>query len=84
MEADEYDRRSEKTWVKLSPSDKVTILTFRWFIYLLKYFFINATLYFTKASIREELNLYKSNEMRVHEDSRQYTRYVAYLRNHIK
>ncbi|KAM3182904.1 hypothetical protein ACTXT7_011407 [Hymenolepis weldensis] len=48
IEADEYDRRSEKTWIKLTPSDK--------------------------ASIREELNLYKSNEMKVHEDSRQYTR----------
>ncbi|KAM7532955.1 hypothetical protein Aperf_G00000125129 [Anoplocephala perfoliata] len=49
IEADEYDRRSEKTWIKLTPSDK--------------------------ASIREELNLYKSNEMKVHEDSRQYTRF---------
>lgn len=49
LEADDYDRRSEKTWAKLTPSEK--------------------------ASIREELNLYKSNEMKVHEDSRQYTRY---------
>ncbi|VDN99384.1 unnamed protein product [Rodentolepis nana] len=49
IDADEYDRRSEKTWVKLTPSDK--------------------------ASIREELNLYKSNEMKVHEDSRQFTRF---------
>lgn len=48
IEADEYDRRSEKTWVKLTATDK--------------------------ALIREELNLYKSNEMKVHEDSRQYTR----------
>lgn len=49
IDADEYDRRSEKTWIKLTPSDK--------------------------ASIREELNLYKSNEMKVHEDSRHFTRF---------
>ncbi|KAL5965291.1 Phosphatase and actin regulator 4, partial [Taenia solium] len=53
IEADDYDRRSEKTWAKLTPSEKAS----------------------TNASIREELNLYKSNEMKVHEDSRQYTRF---------
>lgn len=35
-----------------------------------RYFF----LLFLKAAIRKELNEFKSKEMEVHEDSRQYTR----------
>ena len=48
-EVQNYDRRSEKPWTKLTPSDK--------------------------ASIRKELNEFKANEMEVHEESRQFTRF---------
>ncbi|XP_030909838.2 phosphatase and actin regulator 4 isoform X4 [Melopsittacus undulatus] len=48
-DAQDYDRRAEKPWTKLTPADK--------------------------AAIRKELNEFKSCEMEVHEDSKQFTRY---------
>ncbi|NWJ00260.1 PHAR4 regulator, partial [Crypturellus undulatus] len=47
-DAQDYDRRADKPWTKLTPADK--------------------------AAIRKELNEFKSCEMEVHEDSRQFTR----------
>uniref|UniRef100_A0A8V5HCC6 Phosphatase and actin regulator 4 n=1 Tax=Melopsittacus undulatus TaxID=13146 RepID=A0A8V5HCC6_MELUD len=49
-DAQDYDRRAEKPWTKLTPADK--------------------------AAIRKELNEFKSCEMEVHEDSKQFTRSV--------
>ncbi|CAL1288517.1 unnamed protein product [Larinioides sclopetarius] len=48
-QAQDYDRRADKPWTRLTPRDK--------------------------AAIRKELNEFKSMEMEVHEESRQYTRY---------
>ncbi|XP_054855162.1 phosphatase and actin regulator 4 isoform X2 [Eublepharis macularius] len=48
-DANDYDRRADKPWTKLTPADK--------------------------AAIRKELNEFKSSEMEVHEDSKQFTRY---------
>lgn len=48
-ETQDYDRRADKPWTRLTPKDK--------------------------AAIRKELNDYKENEMQVHEESRQYTRF---------
>ncbi|ESN99498.1 hypothetical protein HELRODRAFT_136611, partial [Helobdella robusta] len=48
-DVEEYDRRADKPWTRLTPRDK--------------------------AAIRKELNDYKSQEMEVHEMSRQFTRY---------
>lgn len=48
-EVEDYDRRADKPWTRLTPKDK--------------------------AMIRNELNLYKSTEMEVHEDSRHLTRF---------
>ncbi|XP_056422704.1 phosphatase and actin regulator 2 isoform X3 [Hyla sarda] len=45
----DYDRRADKPWARLTPSDK--------------------------AAIRKELNEFKSTEMEVHEESRQFTRF---------
>ncbi|PKU28796.1 phosphatase and actin regulator 4 isoform x3 [Limosa lapponica baueri] len=46
-DAQDYDRRADKPWTKLTPADK--------------------------AAIRKELNEFKSCEMEVHEDSKQFT-----------
>lgn len=48
-DAQDYDRRADKPWTKLTPGDK--------------------------AAIRKELNDFKGQEMEVHEDSKQYTRF---------
>ncbi|XP_010770706.1 phosphatase and actin regulator 2 isoform X4 [Notothenia coriiceps] len=48
-DAKDYDRRADKPWTRLTPSDK--------------------------AAIRKELNEFKSREMTVHEDSKQFTRF---------
>ncbi|XP_027516984.1 phosphatase and actin regulator 4 isoform X4 [Corapipo altera] len=48
-DAQDYDRRADKPWTKLTPADK--------------------------AAIRKELNEFKSSEMEVHEESKQFTRY---------
>ncbi|KAI9535584.1 hypothetical protein NQZ68_003138 [Dissostichus eleginoides] len=48
-DAKDYDRRADKPWTRLTPSDK--------------------------AAIRKELNEFKSREMAVHEDSKQFTRF---------
>ncbi|XP_077961087.1 phosphatase and actin regulator 2 isoform X4 [Gasterosteus aculeatus] len=48
-DAKDYDRRADKPWTRLTPSDK--------------------------AAIRAELNKFKSQEMKVHEDSKQFTRF---------
>ncbi|KAK5854204.1 hypothetical protein PBY51_015295 [Eleginops maclovinus] len=48
-DAKDYDRRADKPWTRLTPSDK--------------------------AAIRKELNEFKSREMEVHEDSKQFTRF---------
>ncbi|XP_053820821.1 phosphatase and actin regulator 4 isoform X2 [Vidua chalybeata] len=48
-DAQDYDRRADKPWTKLTPADK--------------------------AAIRKELNEFKSCEMEVHEESKQFTRY---------
>ncbi|XP_069080206.1 phosphatase and actin regulator 4 isoform X2 [Pleurodeles waltl] len=48
-DAQDYDRRADKPWTKLTPSDK--------------------------AAIRKELNEFKGQEMEVHEDSKQFTRF---------
>ncbi|KAI4812222.1 hypothetical protein KUCAC02_023627, partial [Chaenocephalus aceratus] len=50
-DAKDYDRRADKPWTRLTPSDK--------------------------AAIRKELNEFKSREMAVHEDSKQFTRYAS-------
>ncbi|OXB74241.1 UNVERIFIED_CONTAM: hypothetical protein H355_011693, partial [Colinus virginianus] len=46
-DAQDYDRRADKPWTKLTPADK--------------------------AAIRKELNEFKSCEMEVHEESKQFT-----------
>ncbi len=48
-EVEDYDRRADKPWTRLTPRDK--------------------------ALIRNELNLYKSTEMQVHEQSRHLIRF---------
>ncbi|XP_061452268.1 phosphatase and actin regulator 4 isoform X2 [Rhineura floridana] len=48
-DAQDYDRRADKPWTKLTPADK--------------------------AAIRKELNEFKSSEMEVHEESKQFTRF---------
>lgn len=48
-EVEDYDRRADKPWTRLTPRDK--------------------------ALIRNELNLYKSTEMEVHEESRHLIRF---------
>ncbi len=48
-EVEDYDRRADKPWTRLTPRDK--------------------------AMIRNELNLYKSTEMEVHEQSRHLIRF---------
>lgn len=48
-EVEDYDRRADKPWTRLTPKDK--------------------------AAIRNELNLYKSTEMEVHEESRHLIRF---------
>ncbi|KAK2194178.1 hypothetical protein NP493_2g20075 [Ridgeia piscesae] len=48
-DAEDYDRRGDKPWTRLTPKNK--------------------------AAIRKELNEFKSTEMEVHEDSRQFTRF---------
>jgi phosphatase and actin regulator 3 len=48
-EVEDYDRRADKPWTRLTPKDK--------------------------ALIRNELNLYKSTEMEVHEESRHLIRF---------
>jgi len=48
-DVEEYDRRGDKPWMRLTPRDK--------------------------AAIRKELNEFKSLEMEVHDESRQYTRF---------
>ncbi len=48
-EVEDYDRRADKPWTRLTPKDK--------------------------AAIRNELNLYKSTEMEVHEDSKHLIRF---------
>lgn len=48
-EVEDYDRRADKPWTRLTPKDK--------------------------AAIRNELNLYKSTEMEVHEESRHMIRF---------
>ncbi|XP_029541117.1 phosphatase and actin regulator 2 isoform X4 [Oncorhynchus nerka] len=48
-DAKDYDRRADKPWTRLTPSDK--------------------------AAIRKELNEFKSKEMEVHEESKQFTRF---------
>lgn len=48
-EVEDYDRRADKPWTRLTPRDK--------------------------AMIRNELNLYKSTEMEVHEESRHLIRF---------
>ncbi|CAB3994539.1 Hypothetical predicted protein, partial [Paramuricea clavata] len=49
FDTQEYDRRADKPWTRLTPQDK--------------------------AAIRKELNDFKSYEMEVHEESKQYTRF---------
>lgn len=48
-EVEDYDRRADKPWTRLTPKDK--------------------------AAIRNELNLFKSTEMEVHEESRHLIRF---------
>ena len=48
-EVEDYDRKADKPWTRLTPKDK--------------------------AAIRNELNLYKSTEMEVHEESRHLIRF---------
>ena len=48
-EVEDYDRRADKPWTRLTPKDK--------------------------AAIRNELNLYKSTEMEVHEESKHLIRF---------
>ncbi|NXY85891.1 PHAR2 regulator, partial [Alcedo cyanopectus] len=54
----DYDRRADKPWARLTPADKARG---KWSLE-------------ENASIRKELNEFKSTEMEVHEESRQFTR----------
>ncbi|KAK4823470.1 hypothetical protein QYF61_002517 [Mycteria americana] len=65
----DYDRRADKPWARLTPADKARG----------KYEIPSAlhTQQVTvEAAIRKELNEFKSTEMEVHEESRQFTRWV--------
>lgn len=91
-EAQDYDRRADKPWTKLTPADKVlatsafssTSRTSMCFMHLLtqsRLTFVTSSSSsnsscFIQAAIRKELNDYKSTEMEVHEESRIYTRYL--------
>ncbi|KAL0623599.1 Phosphatase and actin regulator 2, partial [Plecturocebus cupreus] len=54
----DYDRRADKPWARLTPADKARI----------------PVVFVLIAAIRKELNEFKSTEMEVHEESRQFTR----------
>ncbi|NXN10563.1 PHAR2 regulator, partial [Indicator maculatus] len=58
----DYDRRADKPWARLTPADKARDKCG---------IQENAC-----AAIRKELNEFKSTEMEVHEESRQFTRWV--------
>lgn len=79
-EAQDYDRRADKPWTRLTAADKVKLThsTPKWC------FTIPVTnsckckrrcLCVVQAAIRKELNEFKSTEMEVHESSRHFTRW---------
>ncbi|ROL42468.1 Phosphatase and actin regulator 3 [Anabarilius grahami] len=59
--AQDYDRRADKPWTRLSAADKRLIVV----------------VYASQAAIRKELNEFKSNEMEVHASSKHLTRSVC-------
>jgi phosphatase and actin regulator 4 len=63
-EVEDYDRRSDKPWTRLTSGDKVRLLSP-----------CPQCCCGPQALIRRELNEYKSTEMKVHEGSRHRTRY---------
>lgn len=82
-EAQDYDRRADKPWTRLTAADKVNLThsTPEWR-------FTNPVtnsckckpkvrrcLCVVQAAIRKELNEFKSTEMEVHESSRHFTRW---------
>lgn len=86
-EAEDYDRRADKPWTKLTPSDKVSPRprprrsscfhpkdqsSLGLFEHRSSRCF--SFLISPQAAIRKELNEFKSSEMEVHEESRIYTR----------
>ncbi|KAH0631241.1 hypothetical protein JD844_005488 [Phrynosoma platyrhinos] len=86
-DAQDYDRRADKPWTKLTPADKVRHKmcsdgTVGWQILergegcLLGLDLMGILCPLTQAAIRKELNEFKSSEMEVHEESKQFTRYV--------
>ncbi|VDO13265.1 unnamed protein product, partial [Rodentolepis nana] len=74
-EAVNYDRRADKPWTRLTPKDKNKLHGGGSSDEEL-------TVFLTQADIRKELNEFKSKEMDVHEDSRQFTRFVNNLPTH--
>lgn len=75
-EAHEYDRRADKPWTRLTPRDKVCFSVPQTIGVILCGVYLMVFLSVIQASIRKELNDFKSTEMDVHDESRHLTRYV--------
>ncbi len=88
-EAQDYDRRADKPWTRLTAADKVNTQTQTHtvtnpnnvsltppsrILYLFMHTICKLFLCFDQAAIRKELNEFKSTEMEVHESSRHFTR----------
>lgn len=82
-EAQDYDRRADKPWTRLTAADKVNLThnTPEWCFtnpvtngYECKPN-VRRCLSVLQAAIRKELNEFKSTEMEVHESSRHFTRW---------
>ncbi|ELT89603.1 hypothetical protein CAPTEDRAFT_77116, partial [Capitella teleta] len=63
--APEFDRKADKPWTRLTPRDKARPCP-------LSFLLVSSS--YLQASIRKELNDFKSMEMDVHDDSRHLTR----------
>ena len=80
-EAQDYDRRADKPWTRLTAMDKVEAQTHLYTpLYMVHMHVICAEnsyflfIFLHQAAIRKELNEFKSTEMEVHESSRHFTR----------
>ncbi|KAL7987711.1 hypothetical protein Chor_006630 [Crotalus horridus] len=66
----DYDRRADKPWARLTPADKVSSIN----LACISEYDNDLIDLKLRAAIRKELNEFKSTEMEVHEESRQFTR----------
>lgn len=75
-EAQDYDRRADKPWTRLTAADKVRMAQEKPATRETRQSVPNVLkcLFAAQAAIRKELNEFKSTEMEVHESSRHFTR----------